>query len=36
MSVETFGRTAEGHDVYRVQISGGGLKASVITFGAAI
>ena len=36
MSVETFGRTADGHDVYRVQISGGGLKASVITFGAAI
>ncbi len=33
---EVFGTTEKGETVYRVRISGGGLTASVITWGAVI
>lgn len=36
MDQESFGETAEGEGVYRLEISGGGLAARVITWGAVI
>ncbi len=36
MNPELFGRTADGEDVHRLEISGGGLTAHVMTWGAVI
>lgn len=36
MGVEVFGETPDGQEVHRVSISGGGLTARVLTWGAAV
>lgn len=36
MDAEFFGKTAKGEDVHRVSLSGGGLTAHIITWGAVI